>query len=73
MSVDEGPVVSVDDHLEVRKFVLQLEHKVLDAFAARREETVRRSPKFSGNQFVGHCLPVGLSGSVEISLAKNER
>ncbi len=35
--VDEGPVVSVDDNLEVRKFRFQLQQEVFDTLTPYKE------------------------------------
>jgi len=70
--VDERPVVGVDNDFEVRKFALQLEQEVFDAFAARRKKTIRGSPEGSGDHPVGDGLPISLPCSVKITMAENK-
>ena len=73
VSIDEGPVVGIDHDLQVRQLVLQLEQEVLNALATRWEETILRSPQSARNQSIGDGLPIGLSGSVMVFSAKNEK
>ena len=58
--IDVRPVVSVDDDFKVWNFLLHLEQKVFNAFAAWWKETFLWPPQCIGNHAVGHGLPISL-------------